>query len=172
MRAPFTLEDVVFEDTSSDALDIDFGKGVIRRATYLNCGNDCVDVSGAVVEIEDLVIRAAGDKGLSAGEGSLMEARRVTMTDAAIGFASKDRSTLRAWDVQLTGGGVGVTAYRKKTEYGPGIVALVNLQMRGQKVPFLVERHSSVTVDGRSKPADQEQVADILYGAEYGKASR
>ncbi len=171
MRAPFTLEDVTFEDTFSDALDIDFGKGTIRRVTFLNCGNDGVDVSGAVVDIEDMVLRGAGDKGLSAGEGSFVNARNVTITDAAIGVASKDRSTLRVRGIRVIGGQVGVTAYRKKSEFGPGVIELTGLEMSGQKAPFLVERLSSVTVDGRAKPADLEKVADMLYGAEYGKSS-
>ena len=172
MRTTFSLESVTFEDTQADALDIDFGKGSMRRVTVLNAGNDGVDVSGSVVDVEDLTVRGSGDKGLSAGEGSQLNVRNVKMTDAIIGLASKDRSVIRGSGLEVIGGQIGVTAYLKKAEYGPASIDIRGLVLRGQELPFLVERFSTVTVDGRVIPADRERVADILYGAVYGKASR
>ena len=172
MRANFDLDEVTFENTSADALDVDFVKGSITNSVFVNCGNDCVDASGSVVRVEQLDLRGAGDKGLSAGERSLLEGREITIDGAAIGIASKDLSTIRLSMVQLEGGEIGVTAYRKKSEYGPGVVTLSGVAMRGQKRPFMIERLSSVVVDGQAMPADVENVADSLYGVEYGKSSR
>jgi hypothetical protein len=171
MRATFSLESVTFEDTFADAFDIDFGKGSIRHSTFLNIGNDGVDASGSVVDIEDLTVRGSGDKGVSAGEVTLLTGRDVHLENAAIGIASKDRSTIRLSNVQITGGQIGVTAYRKKSEYGAAAIQIYGLALRGQELPFVVERLSSVTIDGRTIPADRENVSDILYGAVYGKAS-
>ena len=70
------------------------------------------------------------------------------------------------------GGQVGVTAYRKKSEYGPGIIEFTTLEIKGQKVAYLIEQGSSLKIDGRAMPADLTNVADKLYGAEFGKASR
>jgi hypothetical protein len=172
MRANFTLEGLSFEDTSSDALDIDFGKGTIRRTSFSNAGNDGLDASGSVITVEDVTVRGAGDKGVSAGEGTTLEIRNLKLKQAMIGIASKDRSTVRVVSAEVIGGQIGITAYLKKAEFGPATIVARDLEVSGQELPFLVERHSSVTVDGRRMPDNREKVADILYGVVYGKASR
>ncbi len=73
---------------------------------------------------------------------------------------------------KIIGGQVGITAYRKKSEYGPGIIEFTGLEIRGQKVAYLIEQGSSLKIDGRAVPADRTNVSDMLYGAEFGKASR
>ena len=172
MRAAFVLDGVVFDSTQADALDIDFGKGPIRNSRFLDVGNDGIDASGSVVEVEDVQVKGAGDKGISAGEGSTLTAKRIDVRDAAIGIASKDRSHMMISDAHIIGGQVGVTAYRKKSEYGPGIIEFTTLEIKGQKVAYLIEQGSSLKIDGRAMPADLTNVADKLYGAEFGKASR
>ncbi len=64
-----------------------------------------------------------------------------------------------------------ITAYRKKSEYGPAQVRINGLTESGQKLPYMIEKESSLVVDGRALPADRLFVADSLYGAVYGKAS-
>jgi hypothetical protein len=172
MRGDFALVSVSFENTSADALDIDFGKGSIGRTSFTKAGNDGIDASGSFVTLEDITIQGAGDKGVSAGEGTTLEARNLSMREAMIGLASKDRSTVRVTKAEIVGGQIGVTAYLKKTEFGAATIVIRDLELRGQEHPFMVERLSSVTVDGRQIPANREKVADILYGAVYGKASR
>ena len=39
-------------------------------------------------------------------------------------------------------------------------------------IEYLVEDGSEVTVDGDWIPPSREKVKEILYGAEYGKASK
>ncbi|MBV5325601.1 MAG: hypothetical protein J0626_10260, partial [Rhodospirillaceae bacterium] len=142
------LDGVVFDSTQADALDIDFGRGPIKNSKFLDIGNDGIDASGSVVQVEDVLVKGAGDKGISAGEGSTLTAKRIdTLT-------------------------VGVTAYRKKSEYGPGIIEFTGLELKGQKVAYLIEKGSSLKIDGRAMPADRTNVSDMLYGAEFGKASR
>jgi hypothetical protein len=171
MRTRFSLDSVTFLDTSADAFDVDFGTGSVLRSRFINCGNDGVDASGSVLTLEDVEVQTAGDKGVSAGEVTTLEGRRLRIHGAAIGIAAKDKSVIRLADVQLDGGQVGITAYRKKSEYGPAEIRINGLNMRGQAVPYMIERFSSLTVDGRAVPADRFMVADSLYGAVYGKAS-
>lgn len=172
MRADFLLDGVVFDSTQADALDIDFGRGPIKNSKFLDIGNDGIDASGSVVQVEDVLVRGAGDKGISAGEGSTLTAKRIDVRDAAIGIASKDRSLFTISNAHIIGGQVGVTAYRKKSEYGPGIIEFTGLELKGQKVAYLIEKGSSLKIDGRAMPADRTNVSDMLYGAEFGKASR
>jgi hypothetical protein len=171
MRARLLLDTVTFEETAADAIDVDFGTGNIRHARFAKIGKDAVDASGSTMLIEDMEVHGAGDAGVSSGEGSALEARDIRFRDVSIGLASKDRSTLRVSKVRMTGGQVGVTAYQRKSEFGPASVELSGLDMHGQKMPFLVERESSVRVDGRRMPADRNRVVETLYGVDYGKTA-
>ena len=171
MRTTFRLEAVTFQDALSDALDIDFARGSIVNAVFVNSGNDGLDASGSVVHIEGLEVRGAGDKGVSAGEGTELEARDVIVLLAAIGVASKDLSIIRMHDVLITRGQVGITAFRKKPEFGPGTIIITGLEMRDLELPYLIEHLSTVRIEGESIAADQDSVESQLYGATYGKNS-
>ena len=54
IRAEFTLEDAVFRNIFSDALDSDFSHGVIKNVSFLNCGNDALDASGSTINVENI----------------------------------------------------------------------------------------------------------------------
>ena len=171
VRTEFDLADVSFHGAFSDALDIDFGRGVLREALFVDSGNDAIDASGSVVEAYTIRVRGAGDKGVSAGEGTELLLRDVELENAAIGLASKDLSHIDAQNVRITGGQVGVTVFRKKTEFGPASIDVRGLRIVGSEIDYLLETGSTVTVDGRKLPATREAVSDILYGVEYGRAS-
>ena len=51
------MTDTRFEDTQSDAFDGDFVTGTIERCTFLNAGNDGIDVSGSKLAIKDIIIK-------------------------------------------------------------------------------------------------------------------
>lgn len=171
VRTDFELADVSFHGASSDALDIDFGRGTLRDMLFVDSGNDAIDASGSVVEVYTARITGTGDKGVSAGEGTEMLIRDVELEAAAIGLASKDLSHIDAQNVRIRGGQVGVTVFRKKTEFGPASIDARGLQIVESEVEYLLETGSDVTVDGRKLPATREAVSDILYGVEYGRAS-
>ena len=171
MRTTFTIDSSSFSGTTSDAFDVDFGVGTVSHSRFTNLGNDGIDASGTTITLDDVRVEAAGDKGVSAGEVSTLNGRNVTVVGAAIGIASKDRSVITLSNVRLEGGQIGITAYRKKSEYGPAQVRINGLTESGQKLPYMIEKESSLVVDGRALPADRLFVADSLYGAVYGKAS-
>lgn len=171
VRTEFDLSDVSFHGAHSDALDIDFGHGRLREGLFVDSGNDAIDASGSVLEVYTVHIRGAGDKGVSAGEGTRLVLRDVEMENAAIGIASKDLSHIDAQNVRITGGQVGVTVFRKKPEFGPASIEARTVRISGTEVDYLLETGSEVTVDGRRLPATREGVSDLLYGAEYGRAS-
>ncbi|MGH7541273.1 MAG: hypothetical protein ACRELC_09760 [Gemmatimonadota bacterium] len=170
-RSAFDLDGVVFRDAGADALDIDFGRGSVRRATFLSSGNDAIEASGSIVELSDIEVRGADHKGLSAGDGAELTVRDASVLDAAIGIASKDLSVVRMQQVRVIGGRVGITAFREKPEFGPGTVEIGGLELRETELPYLIEPGSTVTVDGRSIPPSHESVADLVYGVEHGTSS-
>jgi hypothetical protein len=171
VRSEFTLDRTLFIQTLSDALDADFAKGRIANSSFVDCGNDAVDASGSVLELENILINGAGDKGLSAGESSQVTVDQIEIRNAAIAIASKDLTEVTLRNVLISDGDVGLTAYQKKPEFGPGSLVVEELEILGTDVPYLVELRSSVVVDGAAIEANRENVEDILYGVEYGKGS-
>ncbi|MCG3119537.1 MAG: hypothetical protein ALAOOOJD_01967 [bacterium] len=171
-RTKFTIDESLFKNTKSDAFDADFGMGKLTRLAFLNCGNDAIDVSGSVVEIDDMLIRGTGDKGISGGENSQVNASNIDMKYSEIAIASKDKTELQISNVKLDSCGVGFTAYVKKPEFGAGTLIAKHVEMRNCRAPFLIETNSSMKLDGKTIPPARDKVESILYGVEFGKASK
>ena len=172
IRTEYTMESCLFANTKSDAFDADFANGRILGCRFVNCGNDAVDTSGSISEVVDLKVEGTGDKGLSAGENSRMNARNVDLQNTAIGIASKDKSEFRIDGIRINGGGVGVTLYQKKPEFGPASMDVTGLSMTNVGVPYLVEDSSKLLVDGTAIAPNRNKVKDELYGKRYGRATR
>ncbi len=171
IRGEVQLSNCDFVRTQADALDADFARGTIDHCRFIEAGNDAIDVSGSVFDVADVVIRRAGDKAISAGENSTLNLRRLRITDSEIAIASKDLSTVNLWESQIIDTTVGLVAYQKKPEFGPGTIAARGLEMRGIERTSLLEQGSAITIDGRAIPPGKDKVEEILYGALYGKKS-
>jgi hypothetical protein len=172
VRSQFTIANSLFSDTFSDAFDGDFTTGNIRNTSFVNCGNDGIDVSGSVIDIRDVLVNGAGDKGLSSGENSQMNVDGIEIKDAEIGVASKDISHIKIKNARIEGGQIAFSAYQKKPEFGPASIRVITSSIENTQIPYLVEERSEVTVDAVPIPPSRDNVKDILYGVEFGKASR
>ena len=111
----------------ADALDIDFSEGIISNSVFLNCGlananGDCIDFSGTRATLDNIYIDGAGDKALSAGEASQIKITNIRISNASMGIVSKDKSVVTANEVYILNSEIGLSAYQKKSEYGPGVL--------------------------------------------------
>jgi hypothetical protein len=172
VASDFSITNVIFSNIKADALDVDFGSGRIVGTDFLDCGNDAIDVSGTTLYIESGTLRNIGDKGLSGGEDSRFTARGVTIEGAELAVASKDNSYMVLDDVHIKGCKVGLTAYQKKPEFGPGTIEARQLVLVDVGIPYLVEERSTVRVDDVQIPSSRDNVKEILYGVEFGKSSK
>jgi len=172
IRSDFSIEKSLFENSASDSLDTDFCTGTIVNSSFVNCGNDCVDVSGTEIDVQDSFINGCGDKGLSAGESSRMSVNHVKIQNTEIAVASKDRSLLVAESLEIRNSRIGLTVYQKKPEFGPATIKTSTLSLESVALPFLVEEKSCLIAEGKNIQPNRENVKEILYGAEYGKSSR
>lgn len=172
IRSEFEMEYTVFKNIPADAFDCDFCKGTVNRSTFINIGNDAVDISGTEMFLNDIVIDKVGDKGLSAGENSQMTVKNVQISNAEIALTSKDKSILTIENAEIDKCIVGITAFQKKPEFGPGIIIIKGFSMKDAEMPYLIEQNSSLTIDNKVIPPSRDNVRDILYGVEYGKASK
>ncbi len=67
IRSEFQIYGCTFDSTLSDAFDSDFSKGVISDTRFLFSGKNAVDASGSYVDINNVSIIQAGDRGISIG---------------------------------------------------------------------------------------------------------
>lgn len=172
IRSEFDMEHLQLRNAASDALDVDFGVGKIRKAVFDASGNDAIDVSGTVIDLEDIRINGAGDKGLSAGEDSRMTGRQLVIADAEVAVASKDSSNIRIDGLEISAAKVGLTAYRKKPEFGPASIEISGLTYDETGILQLIETNSNLTLDDVLYAGDVEKIEDLMYGAIYGKKSQ
>ena len=172
IRGTFQLDDCRFYRTQSDALDADFANGTVSRSEFVQSGNDAIDVSGSVIQIDQVRILAAGDKGLSAGEKSHMTVRQTEITDSEIAVASKDLSEIELWKSKIQDSKLGLVAYQKKPEFGPADIVAHDLTLDDIERPFLLEKGSKIVAEGHNARPTMENIENILYGVEYGKKSQ
>lgn len=172
IRSLFVIDKTIFNNVLSDAFDADFSKGKITRTSFIENGNDAIDISGSVVEIKDIFINKAGDKGLSIGENSQLTAQQTEIKNSEIAVASKDLSSIKFENIHVSGCEIGFAIYQKKSEFGPASINIENLDMQDVNIPYLVEENSKIIVDDEEIKSSQKNVKEVLYGMEFGKSSK
>ena len=66
-----------FSSAKSDAIDSDYSTGNIKNSKFINIDGDAIDTSGSNVEIFGVKILNIGDKGISAGEESIVTVSNI-----------------------------------------------------------------------------------------------
>jgi hypothetical protein len=166
VRSEFTVEETLFSDALSDAIDADFSTGTISNSYFLRSGNDAIDASGSNIEIESISIDGTGDKGLSVGEDSQVNATGIEIKNAQIAIASKDMSQFIGENVSLSDSKFGLTVYQKKSEFGPAKMRINGLSMTAVGIPYLIEERSNLIVDNQAVASNEQNVYHSLYGTE------
>lgn len=117
---PMDVADSLFEGNASDGYDADMpSSGMIERSTFRNNGGDGIDLSFAMVTIQNVTVDGSGDKCISVGERSKPMIRDVTLKGCAIGIASKDSSEAVVERAKFIGNKTALSAYIKKPIFGP-----------------------------------------------------
>jgi hypothetical protein len=170
VRSPFRIERSLFRDARSDALDVDFSDGRIAHTAFTGMGTDAIDLSGSRVELEDLVVENAGHEGVSAGEKSAVRARRVKITGARLGVASRDGSEVRVRGLELGDTGTGLAVLGREPRYGPAYLEVEQASLDGIGTPYVLDEGSRLVVDGSEIPAGGE-LAQAAHGDRIGRGS-
>lgn len=170
IRTHFRMSNSKISLTQSDAFDGDFVKGIIESCSFENLGNDGIDISGSDLTIKKVIIKNAGDKGLSAGEDSKMTVENVEIYNSEIAVAGKDLSIVDIKTLKIDQTKLGFTAFQKKPEFGPSNITVKGLTMNNVETNYLIENSSSLVVDGK-KIETSQNVKDRMYGVEFGRSS-
>jgi len=158
IRSRFDIKSLSITDAFADAVDADFSEGRIYESSFKNAGNDAIDVSGTKIDLENIEILYSGDKGISAGEESEINARNIKMKGNNLSLASKDKSTVRVNGVDVSDSLIAIAAYQKKSEYGPGKVYIEDFNYDGHGIKSLIEQGSLLVIDKNKFPGQESDV--------------
>ena len=147
IRSNFLIENSYFENANSDAIDIDFSQGSILNSKFLMSGNDAIDFSGSEVNLEDIYIHGSGDKGISVGEGSIVNAKNIFIENSNIGIASKDKSDVYLDDITIDNVFIGLAAYIKKVEYGSPKIKGSNIKLSNYQHDYVADLNAKIKID-------------------------
>ena len=172
VRSNFTISNSSFTDIFSDAFDGDFVTGRILDSKYLNCANDGIDVSGSELFLENINIEECGDKGVSAGERSVINGSNIIIQNTEIGVASKDKSDVNIINISTNNVKVDITAFKKKPEYGSSIISVTDYTALDGENKFIIEKGSKLNIESQQLLGEEENVEALLYGNLYGRSSR
>jgi hypothetical protein len=140
VQSDFSIKDIDVINSYSDGLDVDFSTGTIVGGSFTNIGNltggDALDFSGSEAKIYDISVFNVDDKGLSIGEKSRIFAKNIDISEANIGIAIKDESSLEIFNSDISNSESGILAYIKKREYGPPQALLEEIGFSSNKVDY------------------------------------
>jgi hypothetical protein len=125
-----------------------------------------------VLEIENIHLDGIGDKGLSFGELSQISANDIDIKNAYIAIATKDKTETTIHDVNISNSSIGLTVYKKKSEFGPATMHVNSLQMKSVNTPYLLEEQSELIIDNKAIKAKEKNVFQTLYGPDNNKAAQ
>ena len=171
IRSKFSLSNLNFTDAKADALDIDFGTGSINGAVFENIGNDAIDISGTAITMHHIEMNSVADKGISAGEASIVNGSDIEVRNTELAVTSKDNSIINLSRVHVTESSVALIAFQKKTEFGPAQINIKNFTSDGKGKTSLIEYGSALNLNETIIVGDQFNVEKILYGVTYGTSS-
>ena len=171
-RSKFKIIQSNFVNSLSDALYADFCEGIIIDSNFLNSGNDAIDISGTNLEISNLYINKAQDKALSAGENSIIKGSDINILNSEIGICSKDLSTINISNFVLKNNKIGITAFQKKSKFGPGYLNLSKGIVKENEVDYLIEKNSIAYLNNNFLVPNDGNLKDQFYGVKYGKSSK
>ncbi len=127
INSNFIIKNCDFRNSLSDAIDSDFSNGEISNSKFINIKGDAIDTSGSNVKINKLIFQNIGDKGISVGEKSILNASNLKINKTKIGIASKDDSKFIGNNIEIRNSSLfDLAAYNKKSIYNGGKIKIFN----------------------------------------------
>lgn len=165
IRSHFTIDHLVITESFSDGFDADFCSGLLENSNFSNTGNDCIDFSGSEITLRTISIKNSGDKGISGGEASHLTLDQINIDGAITGIASKDGSVILGKNITISNTEYGCAAFRKKAEYEVASIDLITLTFHEIVQEILVEKGSTIKINGEQFHGEQKLDIEALYAA-------
>ena len=152
INSEFKLKNIELENIFSDGIDLDYSVGIIENFNCKNCNNDGIDLSNTTLELNGYSSLNTGDKSISVGENSILEAKEININKTKIGIAIKDGSKANLKNLNITSSEYPVAVYVKKQAFGPGNINIINLNLKDNINPLILEKGSVFNFDKKSYP--------------------
>tara|TARA_B100001063_G_scaffold247388_1_gene294190 strand:- start:9753 stop:12422 length:2670 start_codon:yes stop_codon:yes gene_type:complete len=141
------LADSIIFDGRSDLIDIDISDMKIENCIFINSGNDAIDSMTSKVKILNTKIDRAGDKGVSAGESSLVSIFNLTLNNTQIAIQSKDGTNVKVFNSKFLNNKAQLDAYQKNWRYGSGgDIEVKDSFFKGNKNLISAKNKSKITI--------------------------
>ena len=124
-------------NSSFDAFDADFSDLKFNEIKILDAGNDCIDFSSGIYEIEQLYVQNCSDKGISIGERSKLKIKSSKILNSYMGVAVKDSSEASFDSIEIENVELCISAYRKKQEFGPSYIYVKDIKCPLNSINFI-----------------------------------
>ena len=136
-----------FQGAPFDALDIDITEATVTSCSFMDNGNDSLDLMTSNVVAKDIWITRSGDKGVSVGEDTDFMMVNSSITECLIGVEMKDRSKAVIYNCEVAQNQTGLNAYRKNWRYGSGGFGFVyKSRLRENGATVTADRHSMIRI--------------------------
>lgn len=110
-------------DSKFDGLDSDFSTIHFSAVRVERAGNDCVDLSAGIYNLNNVQLNDCGDKAVSAGERSSVSLNNLSIRQSDTAVASKDQShVFLSGDVSIVDFKDCLLAFQKKQEFGGAFI--------------------------------------------------
>lgn len=159
----FLLDNNKFHNIKYDAIDFDFTSGSISNLNFTNIGNDALDFSGSSVKIKNIFGDSVSDKFVSVGENSNLNINNAKLVNSSIGIASKDGSNVLANKLSFDQVTYPFASYKKKNEYGGGILKIKNFKISNFKKTYLKDDFSIVELDKELQKKITKNILKLIY---------
>jgi hypothetical protein len=114
-----TMTDSRFDQTFSDAIDLEYSTAKVERTTMVGVGDDALDLMGTHVELRDDIVLGCKGNGISAGERSDVNVQRSLIARATRAVLLKNASSVNANEVAVYQS-VTVVRQEPESEWYPG----------------------------------------------------
>ena len=160
-----SFKNVGFLNASSDAIDVDFGKFDFDKISCNNIMNDCLDVSGAIINGKNFTAINVKDKILSAGENSNVIINGFSFEDSHIGAAAKDNSIVHLSNGFFKDNTFALASFIKKRQWGPAEVYLKDVRFLDNSQNFLLGKTSKIKFNQNfiNVRINDDDINNIIY---------
>ena len=163
IKSNFLVDSCKFSNIFADAFDSDYCTGTLSNSSFNYVGNDAIDFSASQIKIQNCTIKNIDDKGISGGEGSTLWVKNCVIDGCQIGAASKDLSEVYLDSVVISNSKYGLVSLMKKPEYGAATIVAKNLKLENCQENLLIEKKSTVEINGMKIEGKQKKVAEMFY---------
>ena len=159
----FDAQNLIFIETASDGVDLDFSQGKFNKINFDWIGNDAIDLSGSNVSMTNIKLSNIGDKLISVGENSEVIINHVEGSNSYAGIVSKDGSNIFASNISMRNVKIPFSAYKKKEEYNFPKMKLSKINVENYKIKWLKDKGSELFYEKEKVGTKTKNIIPIIY---------